>query len=57
MKAKIQCQFCGEEIDGECYQRNSEYSTVTSCTKPECKLAADERVEEIIEAEESGEDY
>jgi len=49
------CRFCGDAITGETYERDSEYSTVTSCDKQECKEACDERVEELMEAEENDE--
>lgn len=52
MKAKTICQFCKSEISGDCYQRWSEYSVVTSCMRPECMEKADDRIEEIMEAEE-----
>lgn len=51
MKLKLTCQFCGVKIDGEGYQRDSEYSTVTSCVDPDCMVKADERIEEIMEEE------
>ena len=51
------CQFCKVEIVGECYQRDSEYSTVTSCMEPECMKRADIRVEELIETEEQEEEF
>jgi hypothetical protein len=55
MKELIKCRWCGGS-DGDEYIRESEYSFVESCNKSECMEKTDERIEEIMEAEESGED-
>jgi sarcosine oxidase delta subunit len=51
----IQCRWCGGP-NGEEYEMSSEYTTVTSCNKPECMIKTDERWEELIWAEENDED-